>query len=266
MSKQLGVIRLKGNIGGISFYKSGGEDLARMAGGPEKGRIENDPAFARTRENNREFGGAANTGKAFRTAFAEVTRSMGDRYLSGRLTQLFKKVCSLGGGARGRREISVTSQAALLEHLEFNRNQPLASVLNAPYTVASNAERNEVTVNLPDVAPALYVHAPSGATHFRLVLVAGALSNFGYDSATRTYLPVDAEQNALSASVQSALVSLTGTQSPYSVSLAAAFAGAPTMGADVLVLAGLGILFYQEVNGEGYLLAQGNAMKVVGVF
>lgn len=266
MSKQKGVIRLKGSTGGISFYKSGGEDLARVASGPEKSRIENDPAFARTRENNREFGGAANTGKAFRTAFAEVTRSMGDRYLSARLTQLFNKVCKQGAGLRGEREISVTAHAALLQHMEFNQNEPLGALFNAPYTATANPERNEVAVNIPDAAPSLYVHAPAGATHFKLVLVAGTLSDYVHDAATRSYVPVNAGQNALSASVHSALIPLTGTVSPFSVSLAAAFAGAPTLSADVAVIAALGILFYQEVNGVEYLLAQGNAMKVVEVF
>ena len=59
MSKQKGLIKLEGNIGGISFYVSDGEYLARMANGPSKERIANDPAFKRTRENNKEFGGSA---------------------------------------------------------------------------------------------------------------------------------------------------------------------------------------------------------------
>ena len=57
MSRQTGLIKLTGNIGGISFYKLGGEDLARVANGPSKERIEKDPSFVRTRENNMEFGG-----------------------------------------------------------------------------------------------------------------------------------------------------------------------------------------------------------------
>jgi len=51
MSKQKGVIKLVGNIGGMSFYTSNGEYLARTAGGPTKERISN---RFELRENPRE--------------------------------------------------------------------------------------------------------------------------------------------------------------------------------------------------------------------
>jgi len=73
MSKQMGLIKLKGNIGGISFYKSGGEDLARVANGPSKERIANDATFQRTRENKTEFGGAATAAKALRMGLVTVS-------------------------------------------------------------------------------------------------------------------------------------------------------------------------------------------------
>ena len=72
MSKQVGLIKLKGNLGGVSFYQSEGTHLARMASGPSKERILNDQAFQRTRENNTEFGGSAMAAKAFRTSLSGV--------------------------------------------------------------------------------------------------------------------------------------------------------------------------------------------------
>ena len=77
MSKQKGLIKLEGNIGGISFYSSDGEHLARMANGPSKERISKDPAFKRTRENNMEFGASAKVSKAFRLALATVSAKYG---------------------------------------------------------------------------------------------------------------------------------------------------------------------------------------------
>ena len=55
MAKQIGIIKLKGTIGDISFYKSQDGHLARGKGGVEASRIANDPAFQRTRENGSEF-------------------------------------------------------------------------------------------------------------------------------------------------------------------------------------------------------------------
>ncbi len=50
MARQKGIIKLKGTIGDISFYKTTDGHLAREKGGVEKDRIMNDPAFQRTRE------------------------------------------------------------------------------------------------------------------------------------------------------------------------------------------------------------------------
>jgi hypothetical protein len=48
MAKQTGIIKLKGTIGRISFYKTGDGHLAREKGGVDKSRIQNDTAFQRT--------------------------------------------------------------------------------------------------------------------------------------------------------------------------------------------------------------------------
>ena len=55
MAKQTGIIKLKGTIGRISFYKTGDGHLAREKGGVDKSRIQNDTAFQRTQENGSEL-------------------------------------------------------------------------------------------------------------------------------------------------------------------------------------------------------------------
>ena len=51
MAKQSGIIKLKGTIGDIAFYKTRDGHLARTKGGVSADRIQNDPVFQRTREN-----------------------------------------------------------------------------------------------------------------------------------------------------------------------------------------------------------------------
>ena len=68
MAKQTGIIKLKGTIGDISFYKTTDGHLARGKGGIDPERIKNDPAFQRTRENGSEFGTAGKGGKLLRNA------------------------------------------------------------------------------------------------------------------------------------------------------------------------------------------------------
>lgn len=58
MARQKGIIKLKGTIGDITFYKTQDGHLAREKGGIDASRIKSDPAFQRTRENGSEFGRA----------------------------------------------------------------------------------------------------------------------------------------------------------------------------------------------------------------
>lgn len=66
MAQQKSIIKLRGTIGGISFYKSKDGYLAREKGGVDGSRIASDPAFARTRENGAEFSNSASAGKLLR--------------------------------------------------------------------------------------------------------------------------------------------------------------------------------------------------------
>ena len=264
MSKQIGLIKLKGNLDGISFYKSDGNALARMANGPDKARIEHDPAYVRTRENNTEFGGAASTGKALRMAFAESIRSMADRYLTGRLLKVFKEICTLGMGARGERTIAIATHASVLRGLEFNRLRPYSSLCTAPYSLQANAARNEVTLDMASFAPSVYVGIPSGATHFRIILAIGTVSDFAYNAVSRKYGPVDGASNGLSAVAYGSTEPLNSTGVAYH--LVASLAGSPVIASDTSVLAAVGIEFFQQVNSVDYLLGQSNGMQIVEVF
>ncbi len=66
MARQSGLIKLKGTLDNVSFYKTKDGDLARMKTSVDGDRIANDPAFIRTRENNSEFGSSARSGKLTR--------------------------------------------------------------------------------------------------------------------------------------------------------------------------------------------------------
>ena len=107
MAQNKSLIRLKGSIGGMSFYEQNGNNLVKMATGPDKDKIMSDPAYKRTRENMSEFGGSAKVGKALRKAFAEVIKNMGETYITGRITGLMKQINSLGAGNRGERTFEI---------------------------------------------------------------------------------------------------------------------------------------------------------------
>lgn len=57
MAQQESIIKLKGKIGDLTFYKTKTGYQVRQATGVSADRIASDPNFQRTRENNAEFGG-----------------------------------------------------------------------------------------------------------------------------------------------------------------------------------------------------------------
>lgn len=265
MSKQTGLIRLDGKIGGISFYRTDGQDLAKVANGPSKERILTDGAFLRTRENNTEFGGSANAGKALRLALATALQTMADGRLTSRLTKLFKEINLRGTGTRGERPITVSANRSILENLDFNKGTAFGSVFNAPFTFSNNNARNQGTITVPNFLPSSFINAPAGATHFRLLTAIGALSDYVFNTSTERFEPTDPTLNTLG-TVTYGTVTAINVTAPATFSLVAALPGTPTMTATVSVVQCFGIEFFQRVGTVDYLLSQGNAMKVVKLF
>jgi hypothetical protein len=266
MSKQIGLIRLKGKIGGVSFYKSGGDDLARVANGPSKQRIDTDPAFVRTRENNVEFGGSAKAAKALRLSLAFILQSMADSRVTSRLTKLFKEInVSDTVGIRGQRSITVSAHRPLLINFEMNKGISFSSVFNAPFTFSNTAARDEGTITIPAFLPQNLIEAPAGATHFRLITSLGVISDYNYNVSNQGYEPTDSALNTLGV-IAASVITPISTAAPVNFSLVATLPGAPTMTPTVSVVQCLGIEFYQHIGATDYLLAQDNCMKIVNVF
>jgi len=264
MSKQKGIIKLEGNLGGISFYQSAGQSLARVATGPSKERISKDKAFKRTRENNNEFGGSAKAGKALRLAMGGLMQTMGSARVTAQLTALFKAINLKGTGARGKRPIKLSTNKAMLKNFEFNSGISFNSVFSAPFTVAINTPRNEATVTIPDFLPDNVVNAPAGATHFKLVAAIGIVSDYTFDTSVNSYGPSQPTQDTAGHTIASAYFPLD--QAVSALTLVPTLASLGTINAACSSVVTLGIEFYQQVDTQYYLFAQDNAMKVVNVF
>lgn len=264
MSKQKGIIKLVGNIGGVSFYSSNGEYLARTAGGPSKEKIATGANFVRTRENNAEFGGAAKVGKALRTALSSVIQTMGGSTLTASLTRLFKSINAKASGIRGQRPIALSGNKSQAKGLELNDKLSFTSVFNAPYSVVADTDRVQITFTIPGFIPINFINAPAGATGFRIVGAVGWLSDYSYDNSTLNYEPDVPDQNSIGITQYSNILPIDNT--PATISLVADAPGGLIPDAGISVLACLGIEFYQKVDNVDYLLAQGNAMRIIDVF
>jgi hypothetical protein len=152
----------------------------------------------------------------------------------------------------------------MLKNVEFNSKVRFSSVFSAPYTVTVNAGRNEATVVIPGFMPGNALQIPSGATHFNIICAAGIVSDYNYDVSTNTYEPAQPDQDSLGAHVSSTALPIN--QAVPAQTLIAEIDAVTTVNVACSTVVTLGIEFYQEVDGQLYIFAQDNAMKVIGVF
>jgi hypothetical protein len=248
MARQKGIIKLKGKIGDLSFYKTKDGYLAREKGGVDKERIKNDPAFQRTRENGAEFGRAGKAGRLLRTSVRPLLLKAADNRITSRMTkEMVKVVKSDTANARGER-VASQGNIMLLKGFEFNQTGKLNATIYAPFTASVDRATGEATINIPDFVPQNTFAAPAGATHMRLI---SAASKVDFDTET---FNLDTDQSG---------EIVIGPQTEAAVTLTATV---PTAGAQPIFLL-FGVEFLQEVNGDMYPLKNGafNALALVEV-
>jgi len=248
MARQKGIIKLKGTIGDITFYKTQDGHLAREKGGIDASRIKNDPAFQRTRENGSEFGRAGVAGKILRTALRALLLNSADGRMVSRLTQQMVKVIQADvTSIRGLRNV-IDGEAELLTGFEFNIRGKLGTSLFAPFVGGIDRVSGEITVDLAPFVPVNMIAAPSGTTHFKIIS-AGAEIDFE----TETFVEAHSETAILPwDAVATVAINQVNAVTPASTK--------------PLFLA-LGVEFYQEVNGQMYPLKNGayNPLALVKV-
>jgi hypothetical protein len=248
MARQKGIIKLKGTIGDITFYKTQDGHLAREKGGIDASRIASDPAFQRTRENGAEFGRAGNAGKVLRTSLRALLLNSADARMVSRLTQRMIKVIQADVvSERGLRNI-IDGEAELLAGFEFNIRGKLGTSLYAPFVTNIDRVAGELSVDIAPFIPMNMISAPSGTTHFKIISAGAEVDfeaeTFVVSNSETTILPWDAAATVA--------INQLNAVTPASTK--------------PLFLA-LGIEFYQQVNGQMYPMKNGayNPLSLVQV-
>jgi len=235
MAFQEGLIKLVGTIGGLSFYKSENDYLARTKGGATAQRIMHDPRFLRTREVNNEFARAGKAAKIIRVALRHLITPIADKYMTSRLVKALVRVIRTDDvNPRGKRNMT-DSNIELLEGFEFNENRKLHEVLRAPFTTAVDRTIGTVKITIDNFTPLNDIAFPERATHCKLVAIAAEI-----DFKRELHISGSNESEALPLTTphRNTLLlhpSLTAT-SEHPLFIA------------------LGIIFFQQVNNELYPL------------
>lgn len=239
---------MEGTIGNITFFRSKDGFKAKAKSEVSADKINNDNAFIRTRENMAEFVRAAKAGKLIRNAFRLIQETASDSKMVGRLTAEMLRVVQLDAtNTRGQRNV-IDGEASLLEGFEFNIQAKLGTTLFVPYTATLDRVTGNTSISVPAFVPMNLVSAPSGSTHFQLLMSAAEIDfeNEVYNrvNALSVYLPWSAAPTAV--------INLT--------------ASVPAASTHSLFMA-FGIEFFQEVNGQKYPLKNDafNACSLVKV-
>lgn len=248
MARQKGIIKLKGTIGDITFYKTKDGHLAREKGGIDAKRIATDPAFQRTRENGSEFGRAGKAGKVLRTALRLLLLNASDGRMVSRLTQTMVKVIQADSTSeRGLRNV-IDGETELLLGFEFNIRGKLSTSLFAPFTSTIDRVAGTLDIEIPSFIPSNMIAAPSGTTHFK-VISGGAEVDFQ-------------EETSIVETSETAIL-------PWDTTATAVInlSNAVTANSTHPLFLALGIEFFQEVNGQMYSLKNGtyNPLSIVKV-
>ncbi len=241
-------MKLKGTMGDMTFYKTEDGYMAREKGGVEKNRIQNDPAFKRTRENGMEFGTAGRGGQLIRKANRQLLRQASDKRVTSRLVQVLMQVVKTDPvNERGNRTIQ-DGDMGLLKGFDFNQKGKLNTVFFSGYSATFDRTNGTFDLAIDAFVPNDAIEAPRGTTHIQITAGVSAL-----DFVNRAF---EEDHN------QSAVIPWDH-QPQAAITLSAAIGAGSTLPVILVV----GVNFFQEVNGQMYALRNGvfNALAIVDV-
>jgi len=166
MAKLKSLIKIEGTLDGMTFYKGKDGYLVRTKGGISKARIQNDPAFIRTRENGTEFGQIATSSKLLRQSLTPLLVDVKDGTLTARLMKTMAGIKNADTtSVRGSRNVGMGLSTAegkgFIKAFDFNSLAKLKTVLLADYQL--NTTTGEVAIT--NLIPLQHMNVPGGATH-----------------------------------------------------------------------------------------------------
>ncbi len=248
MGTQTGVVRIRGTVGNLTFSKTENGDEVRLKSSLSGDKMRTDSRFKRTRENWAEFARAGKAVKLIRKAFTSVTKAIVDSRGYSRLMQhAMKVVKSDSTNGRGQRTFPEGDLNHLINY-EFNMRQDMESSFKSIFDLEIDRVAGLASIDIPELVPEENIAELIGATHFKLV---GAVSEIDWEEGT--YLTSKAETAEIAYNAN--------TLAPQTIDLAF------TPDSTKTILVSFGIWFYQEVNGNFYLLQDGgkSAMAIVGI-
>jgi hypothetical protein len=246
MAKQDGTSPLRGQVGGIVYYKHGDSYVARGAGSLDKKRVLKDPAFAGSRRASAAFGQAAKASSLVRNAMGGMAKKFAETKLTGRMNKVMMDIIKTDPTTEWKDEQLVyRGDMSLLKGTAWHEDKRLGSVLTANYNANLDRSSGVLEVSIAKFSPKKGLNVPAGATHLELFACGAALD---FEKAEARAEQANSGMIAVNSSAATDLV-------------LACNVGA---GSTKPLVLGLGIAFYQEVSGRMELLMSGGCFEIVG--
>ena len=230
MARQKGPLRFEGSLGELSFYRDKQHGyVVRRKGGPSRRQIQTRRSCARVRENNQEFGLASSAGALLRQAFAPLIQPCREYSMSRRLQrELLATIKADTRHERGNRRLLPENLPAL-RHFELSALCPSSRYFQLPLSRKGRDESFLVAASLQPLEGLV-----AGATH-------AEVSSVG--------VRVDFDKRTWQQQVQYSGKLVVGSEA-----LPLCFEHA--LPGEGILFQGMGILFYQWVNGAYKLLQE----------
>ena len=124
MAKYKSLVEIRGAIDDLVFYNLNGIPVVRKKSGFNKDAYQNNPKYAKVRENSNEFGHASKSGKLLRDALNEYVKDCGDKLMYQKFAKVMTQIKDLDTKSeRGNRKVQLgledPSSINLLKDFKF---------------------------------------------------------------------------------------------------------------------------------------------------
>lgn len=202
MAELKGPILFTGSVGGIRSYydKTLKRYIVATKGGSTKQMIENNPTFARQRENMAEFKACATWASQLRISLVSIGHLHKGYYFSGMMS-LAKSIQKHDDQhLRGQRSIDSSKAPRLLTSLIFNVLQPFEHIFSHQYEILLSQDKKTVTLKLMQFKSFSRINWPERFQSYRISLVVAQLPDLVWSEQDNDYRPVMRDMDRLTVS------------------------------------------------------------------
>jgi hypothetical protein len=243
MPKQTGDFPLIGSFGDFVFYKTKHGNLVRRKGSLNKERVSTEAAFEGSRKAGSDFGRAGKGSGLLRGEIKKYCPYAGDGETHARLSKVLLQIIREDKiNPAGERQV-LAENIAPLKAFEWVKDKPLGRSFWAQCGGSLGAD-GVLTITMPGLQPKRDLAWPANATHAEITVV-GIAADFPNKTAT-------------SASAS------TGFLMKSPVSIDKSLSCPLPVQEGLVMMAGIGVQFFQEVAGKMEPLVEGAAFGIVG--